>query len=60
MIIRRKRHGNKVTCLDVALLDSNLESKKLNVGYIIIQHVLGTRSIRNRSLLFGTRILQHF
>lgn len=44
VIIPRKRHGNEVSRLDVALLDSILESKKLNVGYIIIQHMLGTRN----------------
>lgn len=60
VIIPRKRHGNEVTRLDIALLDSILESKKLNVGYIIIQHMLDAQNIGNRSLLFSTCILQYF
>lgn len=57
------RHGDAITYLDVSILDSILEGRVLNVGYIIVQHMLSTPCIGKHSLPFGsiiTRILKHF
>ena len=47
----------------MALLDSILEGRVLNVGYIIVQHMLSALGIASWYLPFGsiiTRILKHF
>lgn len=63
MISPRFGHENEVICLDVAILASILEERVLNVGYIILQHMLSTQKIPKRSLPFSTiitHILKHF
>lgn len=55
-ISHKKRHGNEVRRLDVASLESILMGKKLNVGYIILYHMLSTPGIATWSLLFGSII----
>lgn len=63
IISHRKGHSDEVTRLDVVLLDSILVGRKLNVGYIILQHMRSTLGITTRSLPFGSiisRILTHF
>lgn len=63
IISHRKGHSDEVTRLDVVLLDSILVGRKLNVGYIILQHMRSMPGITTRSLPFGSiisRILTHF
>lgn len=63
VISLKYRHGDAITYLDVYILDSILEGRVLNVGNIIVQHMLSTLCIGKRSLPFGsiiTQILKHF
>ena len=63
VITTRYGHGDKVNHLDVAILDCIREGRVLNVGYIILYHMLGTPCIDKRSLYYGSiiiRILQYF
>lgn len=63
VISPKKGHGDKVTRLDVALLDSIIEEMTVNVGYVILHHMLATLEVGNKTLPFGgiiTRILKHF
>ena len=63
VISPRSGLDDKVTHLDMALLDSILQGRVLNVGYTILHHMLNSVGIAKRSLPFGniiTRILKHF
>lgn len=56
-----KRHAEKVICLDVALIDCTPRGHKINLGYIIIHHMLSISAITNRSFPYDSSItLKHF
>ena len=63
VITPRSRHADEVNRLDVAILDCILEEMMLNIGYIIIHHMLSTPCLAKRSIPYAsiiTRILEYF
>ena len=63
IVIPRKGHSDEVTCLDVGLLDCLLRRRPVNLGYIMLYHILSTPTINNRLLPYRgviTGILRHF
>lgn len=59
----RTRQFDEVTSLDVCLLDSILLGRKLDIGYIILQHMFSSPNIESHFLPYGiivTCILKHF
>ena len=63
MITPRSGHADEVSNLYVAILDCILEERVLNIGYIILHHMLSTPSLAKRSLPYAsiiTRILEYF
>ncbi|KAH9670869.1 Integrase catalytic domain-containing protein [Citrus sinensis] len=63
IVTHRKGHSDEVTRLDVALLDSLLTDRPINLGYIIVRHMLSTPAVNHRLLPYGsifTKILRHF
>ena len=63
VISPKKRHADIVTQLDLALLDSILKGRGVNVGFVIFQLMLSTTKVWNITLLFDsiiTRTLEHF
>ena len=63
VITPRARHADEVNRLDVAILDYILGDRVLNIGYIILHHMLSTPYLAKRSLPYAsiiTRILEYF
>ena len=63
VITPRADHADEVSRLDVAILDCILEERVLNIGYIILHHMLSTPNLAKRSLPYAniiTRILKYF
>ncbi|KAH9725866.1 hypothetical protein KPL70_008032 [Citrus sinensis] len=63
IVTPRKGHSDEVTRLDVALLDSLLTDRPINLGYIIVRHMLSTPVVNHRLLPYGsiiTKILRRF
>ncbi|KAH9716703.1 hypothetical protein KPL71_021554 [Citrus sinensis] len=63
VITPRFGHADEVSRLDVAILDCILEERVLNIGYIILHHMLSTPSLAKRSIPYAsiiTRILEYF
>ncbi|KAH9724699.1 hypothetical protein KPL70_007586 [Citrus sinensis] len=63
IVTPRKGHSDEVTRLDVALLDSLLTDRPINLGYIIVRYMLSTPAVNHRLLPDGsiiTKILQRF
>ncbi|KAH9703924.1 hypothetical protein KPL70_011269 [Citrus sinensis] len=63
IVTPRKGHSDEVTRLDVALLDSLLTDRPINLGYIIVRHMLSTPAVNHRLLPYGsiiTKILRRF
>lgn len=63
VITPRGGHADEVSRLDVAILDCILEERVLNIGYIILNHMLSTPNLAKRSLPYAsiiTRILEYF
>ncbi|KAH9743958.1 hypothetical protein KPL70_003484 [Citrus sinensis] len=63
IITPRKGHSDKVTRLDVGLLDSLITGRPINLGYIIVRHMLSTLVVNHRLLPYGSiisKILRHF
>ncbi|KAH9704287.1 hypothetical protein KPL70_011393 [Citrus sinensis] len=63
VITPRAGHADEVSRLDVAILDCILEERVLNIGYIILHHMLSTPNLAKRSLPYAsiiTRILEYF
>ena len=63
IVTPRKGHSDEVTCLDVGLLDCLLRRRPVNLGYIMLCHMLSTPAINNRLLPYRgviTGILRHF
>ncbi|KAH9650254.1 hypothetical protein KPL70_026300 [Citrus sinensis] len=63
IVTPRKGHSDEVTRLDVALLDSLLTDRPINLGYIIVRHMLSTPMVNHRLLPYGsiiTKILRRF
>ena len=50
IVTPRKGHSDEVTCLDVGLLDCLLRRHLVNLGYIILRHMLSTPAVNNRLL----------
>ena len=53
MITPRAGHADEVSRLDVAILDCILEERVLNIGYIILHHMLSTPNLAKRSLPYA-------
>ena len=54
---------DEVTRLDVGLLDSLITGRPINLGYVIVRHMLSTLAVNHRLLPYGsviTKILRHF
>lgn len=47
IVTSRKRHTDKITCLDVGLLDCLLRRRPVNLGYVILHHMLSTPTVNN-------------
>ncbi|KAH9658635.1 Integrase catalytic domain-containing protein [Citrus sinensis] len=63
IVTPRKGHSDEVTRLDVGLLDSLLSDRPINLGYIIVRHMLSTPAVNHRLLPYGsiiTKILRRF
>ena len=63
IVTPRKWYSDEVTCLDVGLLDCLLRRCPINLGYIILRHMLSIPAMNNKLLLYGsiiTRILRYF
>ncbi|KAH9668541.1 hypothetical protein KPL70_021452 [Citrus sinensis] len=63
IVTPRNGHSDEVTRLDVALLDSLLTDRPINLGYIIVRHMLSTPAVNHRLLPYGsiiTKILRRF
>ena len=59
----RKGYLDEVTRLDVGLLDSLISGRPINLGYVIVRHMLSTPTVNHRLLPYGsiiTKILRHF
>ena len=63
IVTPRKGHSDEVTRLDIGLRDCLLRRRPVNLGYIILCHILFTPVMNNRLLPYSsiiTRILRHF
>ena len=63
MITPRHGHADKVTRLDVGLLDSLIRGRQVHLSFTIVRHMLSTTAVSNRSLPYGSiisKILQYF
>ncbi|KAH9724430.1 hypothetical protein KPL70_007481 [Citrus sinensis] len=63
IVTPRKGHNDEVTHLDVGLLDYLLRRRPVNLGYIILRHMLSTPAVNNKLFPYGSiiiRILRHF
>ena len=63
IITPRKGHSDEGTGLDVGLLDSLISGRPINLGYVIVRHMLSTPAVNHRLLPYGsiiTKILQCF
>ncbi|KAH9745941.1 hypothetical protein KPL70_004261 [Citrus sinensis] len=58
IVTLRKGHSDEVTRLDVALLDSLLTDRPINLGYIIVRHMLSTPAVNHRLLPYGSIIIK--
>ena len=56
VITPRAGHADEVSRLDVAILDCILEERVLNIGYIILHHMLRTPNLAKRSLPYASII----
>lgn len=56
VITPRGGHADEVSRLDVAILDCILEERVLNIGYIILHHMLSTPNLAKRSLPYASII----
>ncbi|KAH9801181.1 hypothetical protein KPL71_000929 [Citrus sinensis] len=56
IVTPRKGHSDEVTRLDVGLLDSLLTDRPINLGYIIVRHMLSTPAVNHRLLPYGSII----
>ena len=58
IVTPKKGHSNEVTQLDVGLLDYLLRRRSVNLGSIILRHMLTTLAVNNRlpmiALLIGS------
>lgn len=63
MVTPKQGHSDKVTKLDVSLLDSLIRRRRVNLLYAILCHMLSTPAVTNQSLPCGNiiiKILRHF
>ena len=63
IITPRKGHSDEVAWLDVGLLDSLLTGRPINLGYIIMRHMLTTPAVNHCLLPYGniiSKILRYF
>ena len=63
IVTPRKGHSNEVIRLDVGLLDSLIEGHLINLGYVILRHMLSTAVVNYHLLPYGSiisKILCHF
>ena len=58
-----KGHSDKVTMLDVGLLDSLIMRRPINLDYVIVRHMMSTLAVNHHLLYYGSiifKILRHF
>lgn len=63
LVTPKKGHPEEITYLDIALIDYLLWGCPINLGYIIIRHMLSFPTVTNRSFSYDNfmiRILKHF
>ena len=63
IITPRKGYLDEVTRLDVGLLDSLISGRPINLGYVILRHILSTLTVNHCLLPYGSiisKILRHF
>ena len=63
IVTPKKDHSDEVTRLDVGLLDSLILDRPINLGYVIVRHMLSTPAVNHRLLPYGsiiTKLLRHF
>ncbi|KAH9687357.1 hypothetical protein KPL70_014742 [Citrus sinensis] len=63
LVTPRKGHSDGVTRLDIGLLDSLLTECPINLGYVIVWHILSTPTVNHRLLPYSsiiTKILRRF
>lgn len=52
----RKGHSDELARMDVGLLDSLLERRLINLGYVILRHMLSTPGVNHQLLPYGSII----
>ena len=63
IVTPRKGHSDEVTRLDVGLLDSLITGRRINLGYVILRHMLSTPVVNHRLFPYSniiSKILWHF
>lgn len=63
VVTLRQGHTDDMTRLDVRLLDCILRRRRVNIGYVILRHILTTPMVTNRLLPYSSiinRIFRHF
>ena len=63
IVTPRKGHSDEVARMDVGLLDSLLDRRPINLGYVILRHMLSTPGVNHQFLPYGSiisKILRHF
>ncbi|KAH9725564.1 hypothetical protein KPL70_007924 [Citrus sinensis] len=58
IITLRKGHSDEVIRLDVGLLDSLITGRPINLGYIIVRHMLSIPAVNHRLLPYGSIIIK--
>ena len=56
IITPRKGHSDEVMRLDVGLLDSLISDRHINLGYVIVRHILNTPAVNHCLLLYASII----
>ena len=56
IIMPRKGHSDEVMRLDVGLLDSLISDRHINLGYVIVRHILNTPAVNHCLLLYASII----
>lgn len=63
IITPRKGHLDEVTRMDVGLLDRLFKRRPVQLGYVILKHILSTPGVIKQLLPYGsniTKLLRHF
>lgn len=63
IVTPRKGFSDEVTRMNVRLLESLIEKRPINLGYVIFRHMLSTPGVNHRLLPYSSiisKILRHF